>query len=64
MKHETLKLKIISGVLSGLIFAVLMAGFDYYDAENFSVVKFIFHAVFFGFFMGILAKDKRKKSEK
>jgi len=60
--EKNIKLKIRTGVLSGLIFAVIMAGFEFYDENKFSVLKFIFHAVIFGFFMGLMARDKSKKN--
>jgi len=60
--EKNIKLKIRTGVLSGLIFAVIMAGFEFYDEEKFSVLKFIFHAVIFGFFMGLMARDRSKKN--
>jgi len=60
MKEKT-KLKIKSGIFSGLLFAMLMAGFDFYNEENFSVLKFMIHFAFFGGVMGIMAKEKVKK---
>lgn len=59
---ETTKLKIRTGVLSGLLFAVIIAGFNFYDEDKFSVLKFIFHAVIFGFFIGLMARGKSKKN--
>ena len=35
---------------SGIIFASLMAGFDYSDGKEFVITKFIFHLLFFGSF--------------
>jgi len=49
---------------SGLIFAVLSAGFDYSDDQDFRVWKFIFNLLFFGSLMGFFAwRDHRKKNK-
>ena len=60
MKDIT-KLKIRTGVLAGLIFALIIAGFNYYNEEVFSVFRFLLHFVLFGVFMGFFAKDRSKK---
>ena len=39
---------------SGIIFASLMAGFDYSDGKEFVITKFIFHLLFFGLFFYFL----------
>ncbi|MCH2194316.1 hypothetical protein [Kordia sp.] len=55
---------LLYGVISGIIFAVMMAGFDYFNGEEFSGLKFIIHASLFGFFMAITDKyilNKKKK---
>ena len=41
------------GLLSGLIFAVIMALFDFVDRESFRFFKFLFNIIGFGFFMGL-----------
>ncbi|QNK77678.1 hypothetical protein H7F37_00895 [Winogradskyella sp. PAMC22761] len=58
IKKISIKKRIISGVFSGIIFALFMAGFDYFDGTLFSLPKFLFHALFFGLFMGIALKYK------
>ena len=66
MKPEN-KVFIKSGLLSGLIYAILMAGFNYYDGEPFKIFKFLF--LFFSlaclwvFWLVIIIKKplKRKK---
>ena len=45
---------------TGLIYATLMASFDYYFDEVFKVAKFLFHFFFFGLFMGLLARNNTK----
>lgn len=60
MKVEN-KIFIKSFLLSGLVYTTLIAGFDYYDKQNFSLVKFIFHFLFFGLFMGLMARYSHRK---
>jgi hypothetical protein len=60
MKVEN-KIFIKSFLLSGLVYTTLMAGFDYYDEQNFSVLKFIFHFLFFGLFMGLMTRYNHRK---
>lgn len=57
----SIKKRILIGVFSGLIYSLFMAGFDYYTNEPFSLLKFIFHFVFFGLFMGIALRYTNKK---
>ena len=54
---------IISGVLSGLTFAAFMVVFSYLNNEDFSLWKFIFHAAFFGTFMGFMVRYNQKKNK-
>ena len=56
-----------SGLISGVVYAGLMAGFDYSDGQDFRIWRFIFHASFFGIFMGLMTRynfksKKRKKT--
>jgi hypothetical protein len=52
---------IYSGLIAGLVFALIMLGFDYYNDEPFSLFKFLMHFVFFGIFNSYLAYRKHKK---
>ncbi|MFC0604389.1 hypothetical protein [Winogradskyella pulchriflava] len=63
MDREPLPLRkiIINGIINGLAFALLMAGYDYFTDEPFSFSKFIFHFVTFGFFMAISFRYKYGK---
>jgi hypothetical protein len=63
MKREKLPIKTVikTGLLNGLLFAILMAGFDYFSNEPFSIKKFIFHFICFGFFMAISFRYKYTK---
>ena len=70
MKTQTSAI-IKSGLFSGIVYAGLMAGFDYYDAQDFKIWKFLFHASFFGIFTALMtrynlksqAKKENKKNE-
>jgi len=63
MKTEN-KIFIKSFLLSGLVYALLMAGLNYFDGESFRIFKFLFHFFFFGLFMGLLARYSYKKQLK
>lgn len=63
MKPEN-KIFIQSTLLSGLIYAILMAGFNYNDGEEFKIMKFLFHFIFFGLSMGLLSRYNYKKGLK
>jgi len=53
-----------SGLISGIVYAGLMAGFDYSDGQDFRIWKFIFHASFFGIFMGFITRYNLRKQAK
>ena len=53
-----------SGLLSGIVYAGLMAGFDYSDGQDFRIWRFIFHLLFFGIFMGLMNLYNLKKQTK
>lgn len=63
MKPEN-KVFVKSGLLSGFIYALLMAGFNYSSGEPFSIFKFLFHFFFFGLSMGLLARYNHKRNTK
>jgi phosphate starvation-inducible membrane PsiE len=63
MKAEN-KLFIKSFLISGLVYAGLMAGFDYSQEQDFKILKLLFHFLFFGSFMGLLAKYNHQKQIK
>lgn len=52
---------IILGLVSGLVFALIMAGWDSYKEQPFSALKFGLHFVFFGAFNGYMSYRKHKK---
>jgi len=54
---------LISGLISGIVYAVLMAGFDYYDEKNFKVWRFIFNFVFLGILIGLVTRYNFKKEK-
>lgn len=51
----------MGGVVGGVVYASMMAGFDYSDGQDFKIWKFIFHTSFFGIFMGFLTRYNIKK---
>ncbi|WP_289046206.1 hypothetical protein [uncultured Olleya sp.] len=55
-----IKKYIITGLISGLVFAILLAGWDYYKQNPFSVLKFVIHTVIFGVFNGYMTYRKAK----
>ena len=55
------KTLIKSGLFSGLIYAGLMAGFDYSDGQEFKILKFLFNGLFFGLFMALTNRYNTKK---
>ncbi len=50
-KHKRL---LISFLVSGLIFAGIMAAVDHGNEKGFQLGKFLFHAFFFGLFMTLV----------
>ncbi|WP_179335054.1 hypothetical protein [Winogradskyella costae] len=58
-----LKKRIISGVAIGLFYASLMAGYDYFTDEPFSLPKFLFNAFFFGLVMSYAFRYKITKNK-
>lgn len=55
---------LISGIFSGLTYALIMMGFDYYDNKELSLSKFILHAVVFGGIMAVSTMYSIRKKEK
>ncbi|MDQ3142121.1 MAG: hypothetical protein M3Q56_07730 [Bacteroidota bacterium] len=48
-------------LISGLIYASIMAGFDYSEGNGFRLWRFVFNASFFGLFMALLNRYSYKK---
>lgn len=63
MKIEN-KIFIRTFLFTGFGYVVLMAGFDYLDGESFIQFKHLFHFLFFGMCMGLLARYNYKKQFK
>lgn len=55
---------ITASLVSGIVYASIMAGFDYAQNQNFRVWMFAWNFIFFGTVMGFLVKHKHKKSPK
>ena len=49
------------GFIAGVVFALLMAGLDVANGENFQDCKFIFNTAAFGFATGFLTQYTLKK---
>ncbi len=63
--NTQLKSILTGGFVGGIVYAGVMAGFDYYDGENFRMWKFVFNFLFFGTFTGISTRyNIKKQSEK
>ena len=58
--NTQIKTIIKSGLISGIIYAGLMAGFDYSDGQDFRMWRFIFNALI-GIFMGLMTRYNLKK---
>lgn len=56
-----IKSGLISGFINGLIFASIMAVFDWFDDKSFKIGKFLFQFLFFGAAMGAMASYSTKK---
>lgn len=54
---------IISALVQGLVFAIVMALFDMWKSEPFSMLKFVLHFLGFGIIMLISHIYKQKKSQ-
>lgn len=60
----------LSGVISGVMFTLIMSAFDYYEGLGFNPQKALFQFLFFGIFMGIWnyftlkRKAKRENQQK
>ncbi|WP_445712311.1 hypothetical protein [Flavobacterium sp.] len=48
-------------LLTGLIYAVAIAGYDYFSGNEFKLGKFIFNASFFGLIMALISRKDYKK---
>lgn len=63
MKKGALPIKsqIISGVISGLMYAIGMALFDYFKDKPFSFTQFLIYFLSFGFVMSFVFRYKYAK---
>lgn len=54
---------LLKSLVSGMVYAAIMAAWDYYDGEAFNLWKFIFCFTFFGGVMGLsdLYQSRKKK---
>ncbi len=63
MKPET-TFFIKTFLVSGSIFALLMAGFNYSFNDEFNIYKSLFHFVFFGLIMAFVSRNNLRKNKK
>ena len=64
MKSTTNKVVVtglISGLVNGIVFASIMAAFDYFEGEEINWSKFLFQFLFFGAMMGLMTSYSTKK---
>jgi hypothetical protein len=59
-----IKLILSAGIISGIIYAGLLAGSDYSDGQDFRIWRFVFNALLFGIFMGLMTYYFMKKKGK
>ncbi|WP_412983918.1 hypothetical protein [Pontimicrobium sp. IMCC45349] len=52
------------GFFGAIVYAGIMAGFDYFDGEGFRIWRFIFNALFFGIFISLMIRYNLKQQEK
>ena len=57
-----MKSSIKAGLISGLVYAGIMTGFDFIDKEDFNIWKFLFNLTFFGIAMGYMNWYNLKKA--
>ena len=62
--NKLIKSAALSGLIFGLMFALIMGAFDYFEGVAFNPKKIIFQIVFFGTFMGIWNYFTLKRKEK
>jgi hypothetical protein len=63
MNTET-KAIIKSSLISGIVYAALMAGYYYLDGQDLSIGRFLFNTLFFGIFLGLMVLYNSKKHKK
>ncbi|MEN8901413.1 MAG: hypothetical protein ABF247_08930 [Nonlabens sp.] len=61
VEPRSLKSIFAIGIATGFFYASGMALFDYLDGSTFHIYKFLFHFIFFGFFMAIAFRKKVTK---
>lgn len=59
-----LKSLLIGGCVGGGVYAAIMAAFDYYDEQEFSLWKFVINFLIFGGFMTLTTWYSLKRANK
>lgn len=52
---------LIGGLVGGIAYTAIMAGFDYFNGKEFSLWKSLWNFLFFGGFMSLLTRYNLKK---
>jgi len=58
-----LQKRVLTGVIIGVFYALMMAGYDYFTEESFSLLKFVLNALFFGLVMSYAFRYKVTKKK-
>ena len=58
------KQSILAGFISGLVYALIMAGFDYYEDKSFHVTTFFVNFLVLGVIMGVYTAFKLRRQAK
>lgn len=61
-KNVNYKIAFLNGLVQGVVFAIVMALFDMWKSEPFSIFKFVLHFLGFGIIMVISHIYKQKKT--
>jgi len=62
--NKKTKTIIMGGLIGGIAYAFIMAGFDYSDGQNFRIWRFLLNVIIFGTFMAIMNIYNIKKQTK
>ncbi|MFH4968342.1 hypothetical protein V8G61_09070 [Gaetbulibacter sp. M240] len=55
---------VLAGLISGLVYSLIMAGFDYYEDQQFSLKNFVVNFMIIGLFIGFYTTYKLRKQAK
>lgn len=64
MMNDHTKKALKSGIVAGITFALVTAGFEYFAGQDFRIWKFMVNILFFGILMGLFFRYSLKKQNK